>query len=301
MQPPAASSSAETTSPQTAPEAPLPWDVYETWLTAEWSALLSSEPDEPAVQEFLTHNPSLLPGVGVDGAGHHGPHLSAVFSQPQLQGIGKNRTPDFMWVTANSAEVVPVLIEIERPDKRYFNSSDGSVSAEFRHAHGQLAEWAQWWAEPANQLVFRQQFLDPIWNFSNRAIKPLYILIYGRRSELDADKTGNLNKFRAAQPRQNELIMTFDRLEPNPLIRNVASVHQHSDGRLSLLAVPSSFTTGWGISHMAVRCSQPEAGLFETVPLWTSERAARVRDRWRYWSEEGAAAGPRIGVDQFGE
>jgi hypothetical protein len=98
------------------------WEAYLAWVTPRWDALLASHPAEPAVQDFLERNPAYLPGVNQYGSGHHSPHGGVVLTQPQLKGLRQNRLPDFMWIGATSDLVTPVLIEIEKPGKKWFNS-----------------------------------------------------------------------------------------------------------------------------------------------------------------------------------
>ena len=82
----------------------------------------------------------------------HLPFPHAVISQPRLQGVGA-RQPDFMWLGTNSMEFVPVLIEIEKPSKRWFNAS-GIPSSDFVQAQNQLAQWKSWFGDETNRMLF---------------------------------------------------------------------------------------------------------------------------------------------------
>lgn len=81
----------------------------------------------------------MIPGGSGDvgPGGHHGSDLSAVFTQPALTGSGRTLIPDLMWVTRSSGPVTPILIEIEKPSKRWFKENGRPTSA-FRDAHDQL-------------------------------------------------------------------------------------------------------------------------------------------------------------------
>lgn len=273
---------------------PTPWPDYQSWLSAAWAELLSTEPPEAKVQSFLERNPPLVPGTNEYGAGHHGPHQFALYAESELQGLGKNRRPDFMWITATSGVVSPVFIEIEAPEKRYFRKGGDQFTAEFNQALGQLKEWKTWWGEPENQTSFRRNVLDPIWNFNNRRIKPVYILVYGRRREFNADTTGALNRLRAYQADHDEEIMTFDRLQAKASLANVACVRQRSNGALELRGIPASFTTGPHTLHLARRIDKPTESVFRNPPLWSDERTEYIRRRWQYWGDVGREFGTEV-------
>jgi hypothetical protein len=99
---------------------PMAWPEYERQLKQAWQDLLGSNPTEPVVQSFLEKHPCLLPGFRtMTGSSGHGPFPDAVISQPPLAAIGK-KVPDFMWLSKDSLVLEPVLIEIERPSKRWF-------------------------------------------------------------------------------------------------------------------------------------------------------------------------------------
>lgn len=130
---------------------PWPWSRYESWLTAEWQALLGRSPSESEVHEFLEQHPSMVPG-GEGGeqsiGGHHGAFPAALISEPELPGLTRP-TPDFMWISKMSSVVKPVLIEIERPDKRWFRSSDGVPHSDLTQAIDQISTWRDWFeSEP---------------------------------------------------------------------------------------------------------------------------------------------------------
>lgn len=104
----------------------LGWDEYVSKVRAEWSALLATDPTEPEVQRYLEIHPSMIPGGSGDvgPGGHHGSDFGVVFSQPRLTGAGRTREPDFMWVTRSTALITPILIEIEKPSKRWLTRTE---------------------------------------------------------------------------------------------------------------------------------------------------------------------------------
>lgn len=238
-----------------------------------------------------------MPAAG--GAGYEGVQGEGLFTQPELQGIGTNRVPDFMWITATSTTVYPTFIEIEKPGKVRFNaSSDDTFSSHFNQALNQLTQWKAWWSKPANQQVFRDQVLDPIWDFKSRDIDPQYVLIYGRRAELEQGPPSQ----RASMLAQlgsggNVHLMSYDRLKPDRNFADFPTVKQHSNGQVSLRAVSPTFTTGPGmIDYLTSRIKSPALNAFQNS-LWTPERSEYVRERWLHW----AACPSGIHSDEFGE
>lgn len=90
---------------------------------------------------------------------------------------------DLMWVTRSSGLVTPILIEMEKPNKRWFQHN-GRPTAEFRDAHDQLNDWRAWFSHDENSALFRRQYLlfD---RFDDRPLLPQFVLIYRRRSEFE--------------------------------------------------------------------------------------------------------------------
>lgn len=131
-------------------------ESYAATVGAEWRDLLSSDPDEVAVQRFMELHPAILPGAHDLGpTGNHPPLYGAVFRQARLEGLGTNRYPDFMWISKSTAFITPVRIEIEKPSKRWFTKA-GTPTAEFTEAQGQLAEWRAWFSDETNVANFKK-------------------------------------------------------------------------------------------------------------------------------------------------
>ena len=113
---------------------------YTTRVMGEFASLLSGEPTEKEVQEFLDRHPALVPGAFTpSGSSGHYPLHCALITQPLLPGFHA-RVPDFMWIATHSGTWYPTLIEIESPTKKLFTSG-GLPTAEFTAASTQLAQW----------------------------------------------------------------------------------------------------------------------------------------------------------------
>jgi len=111
--------------------------------------LVEAQLGEAQYQEFLETNPCFVPGGrSVDGPSGHGPWPHALIRQPKLPGLA-TRQPDFMWIATDSESTYPVLVELERPDKKWF-TLDGRTHSDLNHAVDQLRDWEAWLAKPAN-------------------------------------------------------------------------------------------------------------------------------------------------------
>ena len=195
------------------PPAAMSWEDYERRVREEWQALLNSEAgcEERNIHHFLAKHPSMVPTVSKS------PFPSALISQPPLVGIGQ-KIPDFLWIARDSLNLRPVFIEIESPCKRWFTQA-GAPHHNFTQALNQLGQWRAWLTQPANQLVFFEQFLIPDGMRRNLHFNPHFILIYGRRREFE--QRPELTRLRAQFERGDQQVMTFDRLEPFCAARHI--------------------------------------------------------------------------------
>ena len=270
----------------------ITWEDYETRATNEWSELLASNPDEKAVQHWMELHPSFVPGgsgsLGLQG-GNHGSEMNAVIREAPLKGMGKNRRPDFMWVTHSSSLVTPVLVEIEKPSKPWFNGL-GRPSAEFTQALDQIADWKVWFSDSSNREIFRKTYLgeDP---FPDRYLEPQYVLVYGRTAEFEPTTSphknaGALRLKRDFMRRSHEVFLTFDSLRPDPKLRNAITVSQTSNGP-TLHAISPTFQSGPVLMTTTERITDYQRGLARSVYL-DDDRRAYLGTRWAHWKQEQA-------------
>lgn len=182
--------------------------------------------DEKEIQQFLEQHPCLLPGGEASFesiGGHHGPFPGAVISQPRLVD-DKNYIPDFLWLTKHSGAFIPVLIELEKAEKKWFRK-DGDTTSDLNNAIDQIAEWRSWFNTPENSLQFYNKFGISDSIRDHLEIKPNYYLIYGRRKEFS--KT-NLKKRESRRPKWLEW-STYDRLKPDYDSRNWMTIQIRKD------------------------------------------------------------------------
>lgn len=281
--------------PQRPPDhgpAPMPWEDYVSQSHSEYDALLASDPAEQEMQHFFERNPAWLPGAFPFGLGH-GAFPEALISQPHLAGIG-DRRPDFMWIARNSGMVQPVLIEIERPSKPWIagRGRDLQQSAELTQALNQLRQWEEWLEKPANQEILFERHAVPAQWRKQRALRPQYWLIYGRRAE-NPDEIARLRRYFYDRGLH---VHSYDNLAgPNPWCRNYITVRGAGDRGFDAIEVPP--TTRWIASSpeswAAVRrradavkrslnmSKERKAALISQLPDW---------DAWAtYWLERERA------------
>lgn len=268
---------------------PMAWAEYSDQALSKWYALLSEEPEEDKVQEFLEQHPAMIPGGSGDigPGGHHGSDVGVVFTKPNLNGSGSNFAPDFLWVTRSSGLITPILIEIEKPSKRWFNPSNRRPTAEFTAAHDQLNEWRAWFKEGNNASAFRERFLFLGDRYTNRPLEPQFVLIYGRNREFEfggghTDPDG-LRRKRDSQRAADETFRSFDSLRPRFDHRHAITATINSHG-VRPYAFSPTFETGPMVSEGALVMGEPNAALGRSV-MMTDERKKYLAERWSYWAE----------------
>lgn len=276
--------------PDTNPDRPKPmsWDEYRELIQAELATLLNNSSGEKPMQKFLEQHPSLLPGAGEVGqGGHHGAWWGAVISQPELKGLGPTRFPDFMFVRRDTTTTQPVCIEIEDPNKPWFNKSDLTPSAKLTQALDQLDEWRLWFEKPENQLIFKQMFVPEA--YRHRRIEPYFVLVYGRASEFEAHGPHkDYQRARAKRDRfqgPNQRAVTYDMLEPHWHGRMYGTIRGQA-GKFEIMTIPPTFQTG---THLLTIGSLMDASTniraaLECNGLLDRPRAVYLSERWNHWT-----------------
>lgn len=258
---------------------PMSWEEYEKKLIQEWESLLNSNCSEKDIQVFLEKHPCLLPGAfNMKGKSGHYPFPNALISQPCLSGIGE-RIPDFMWLSTNSMEFELVLIEIERPEKKWFTSS-GVQTSEFTQAHHQLAQWKSWFDEPVNIQVFYENYDIPQY-LRDRKFKVSCVLIYGRRNEFEKNK--RMSKLRAELAREGEFLMSYDRLAPSADARYLFTVKRTVEGYIAV-SYPPTYVLGPDFAYNYSMINNKEDAI-DKCEWMSSERKEFIKSRFPYWEK----------------
>ena len=267
---------------QNAP-APISWDEYSRSSYDEYQLLLQKcGNDESAFQHFLERNPSFVPGAfELFGTSGHYPFTQSLISQPQLNGGLFTRIPDFIWLAQDSLFFTPVLIEIEKPNKRTFTAS-GTQYAEFTQALGQITEWKAILSEPENVLQFYKCFDIPDW-IRKKTFAPQYGLIYGRRSEFESDPL--VLKKRAQLVPADVMLISFDRLHPDPKGDDLlCSTLCH--GKYTVKTIPPTYR----YSPATADNFSVVTGFDIAIPFMekvSDERKDFLASRYAYWKEYG--------------
>lgn len=188
----------------------LSLEEYKSIVYEEFKTLLNDYSGEEKIfQSFFEENPLCMPGAfELIGASGHYPHNSALISHPKLGDLDMLRIPDFMWLAQDSSEFCPVLIEIEKPNKKLYNGS-GQQTAEFSQAYGQIQEWKALLNKPNVIMDFYDYYEIPI-SLRNKNFNPQYCLIYGRRSEFENNEA--LNRKRSQLTNDDIILMSYDRV-----------------------------------------------------------------------------------------
>jgi hypothetical protein len=214
--------------------------LYFELIMQRWQALLDSpeSSDERLLQTFLERHPSLLPGSdSVDGPSGHPPFPMSVVSKPKLAGLS-DREPDFMWIATDSGSIYPILIEIETPQKPWFYGERAEIHSDLTHAQGQLAEWRAWFNRGQNRTAFLDDYQIPS-QLRQRRLEPRFVLIYGRRANFEG--SARRRQKRAELAREDERLMSFDRLSPTRHGQLYSCVRKTQDG-YQVVAVPPCLT-----------------------------------------------------------
>ncbi len=174
--------------------------------SATWEELLSQNPSEATVQDFLEHHPTLLHGLWDL---HNGPLHDIVVTKLPL---GSDYKTDFAFITRTSMALRFTFVELEAPPKRVFNKDD-SFTQEFHQAHQQVVDWVRWASDHMNVLVDMFAPMFETYNATEDRKDVRGYLVYGRRQEVE------LNRKRKARSQGIDLssdkkiaVATYDRL-----------------------------------------------------------------------------------------
>lgn len=263
--------------------AAVSWDKYAKCSYMEYQELLQNHGDDEYVfQKFFERNPSFMPGAfELFGTSGHYPFTQSLITQPQLNGGLFTRIPDFIWLAQDSLFFTPVLIEIERPNRKTFTAA-GNQSADFSQALGQIAEWSAMLKVPENILQFYKCFDIPD-RIRKKTFAPQYGLIYGRRSEFEGNEF--LTQKRAHLVPDNVKLISFDRLHPDPKGHDLLCTFL-SHGKYTVKTVPPTYR----YSPATADNLSVVSGFDIAIPkmeMTSPERQRFMISRYEYWKEYG--------------
>lgn len=116
-----------------------------------------------------------------------------------------------------------------------------------------------------------------------RTIKPYYVLIYGRRSEFEDDIV--LSQKRGQLARQDEVLMTYDRLIPNKDTFELMTVRITERG-YTAISVPPTMHIGPNLAETRAMISNKYEAIAQNTYI-TKERKEFLLSRMNYWDDWG--------------
>jgi Shedu protein SduA, C-terminal len=266
----------------TDPPPPMAWTEYEQIAKAELSEALNSEASESTMHALFERHPCLVParhGLPITAA--DAPFPAALISKPPLPSFA-GPIPDFMWITSDSVTLNPVLIEIEAPTKPWFTKS-GQQTAELTQARDQLLQWRIWFQTSHNREAFLDFYrLDGMLRY--RSFKPMFLLIYGRRT--DSHRTELLAHKRGLMQEDGTNVVSYDRLIPSQEASEYMCARVNKDGYKSVSLAPT-MTLGPLFAVRRSYVSGKEAAALENAYL-TAQRKEFLSARFAYWDDWAA-------------
>ncbi len=263
----------------------MSWAKYEKYINKEWANILNEQNvNENMIQIFFEKNPCMVPGAyGIMNPSGHFPFPYALISQPPLPTFSR-KVPDFMWISIDSGTIRPILIEIEKPTKRW-GKKNGKFSSTFTEAWGQLAEWRDWFNKDGNISSFKSYYKLPN-EIYDKPVKPFYVLIYGRKSELDQNKEVNLK--RVNQSRDDEELMTFDRIIPQKDISELMCVKlkidEYKKVGFEAISVPPTFKIQPDL-HEYLKLIRGKEKAVNKNRFMSNKRKKFLIQRFKHWDE----------------
>lgn len=153
-------------------------------LADEFLKLMDEEHAEQVYQEFLEKNSVLIPREFIQ---NHGLHFDLVIRKMSL---ANDYTPDFFYMSKSSADWNLVLVEIEKPQSKYFKDGKNELHGDFLAGLDQIARWRAWFDNSSNRDSFINSTIDPIRVPIAMRRNPChikYVLVHGRREEFEGN------------------------------------------------------------------------------------------------------------------
>ena len=186
--------------------------------------LLTTYNSEQDLQKFLEDNTEFIPREFVQ---NHGIHNQLVFRKLKL---AENYVTDFFYLCKSSDDWNCVLIELEKPNSKFFVDGTNRLHNDFLAGLDQIDRWRAWFNNSNNKDYFTNQALSFIRKplFENPCyIK--YILVIGRREEYHTSE--QRKSLIHAKERDDFKIITFDSLceafEQHPLLYLCVKKNEH--------------------------------------------------------------------------
>jgi hypothetical protein len=198
-------------------------------LRTDYLTLLDKEEKEQVYQKYLEANTRLIPREFVQ---NHGISCRVVLRKLSL---GADYKSDFFFLSKSSTHWNAVHIEIEKPSSKYFKGSTNEFDPGFSHALQQINDWKAWFIRN-NGDSFKSSLsalLVPE-NMGKNPIVHKYVLVYGRRSEIENNEMRKSKIL--AQQSDDFKIMSFDSLAEGLLGKPVMDIGIRRNEFIDLIA-----------------------------------------------------------------
>lgn len=174
-------------------------------LKQEFTNLIDAALPEQVYQSFLEKHTQFIPREFVQ---NHGIHFDLVFRKLHL---ASDYAPDFFYMSKSSADWNLVLIEIEKPQSKYFKDGSNEPHPDFVTAYDQIMKWRGWFQDFGNYMGFINGTLGSVREPMGRnACHIKYVLVHGRRHEF-AENAIRRNKIKGMEG-DDFKILSYDSL-----------------------------------------------------------------------------------------
>jgi len=187
-----------------------------------------------------------------------------------------------MWIAKDSATLCPMLVELERPNKKWF-TNENEVTADFSQAHQQLATWKAWFNYPEHVNLFYRLYQIPSDYRDHLALRPHCILVYGRRKE--ANSHAERRRVRGQLARNDETLMTYDRLAPDANTRYFLTA-RIKDEKYHAVSIPPTVVLG-PIKAKHFWLIEDKESAAKASDYLTLDRRDFLINRFSYWDGKG--------------
>jgi len=173
----------------------------------EYLSLLDQECVEQEYQLFLEKHTKFIPRNFVQ---NHGVHFDLVLRKLK---ISSDMVTDFVILSKSSISWNYILIEIEKPQSKFFKAGTFEPHADFMKGVTQIKSWKSWFNQAENKSHFEKQLefiKKPVWA---APVSIKYVLVTGRRKEY-ADNKDRISTIHSYEE-EDFKIMSFDSLMEN--------------------------------------------------------------------------------------
>lgn len=149
-------------------------------LKAVYAKLIDNSYIEQVYQDFLEEYPEFIPREFVQ---HHGVHAGLVLRKVRF---GNELVSDFVYLSKSSGDWNVVLVELEKPQSKYFKDDRGTLHPDFLKGLHQIGQWRAWFQSTQNKAYFVDTtlgFLRVPLRMRSNPCHMKFVLVTGRAAE----------------------------------------------------------------------------------------------------------------------